>query len=125
MKARFSTIATSAWFDGPRHYTDVCPLFPSDRLPKRNAVGIIIEDEEVAFLDTNTLQSLETHIDESTTKALPPPVRMDCKVVDVPTPAVMAGQDCADDSAVGSGNKTHARIPLQIGLDILPGVSFA
>jgi hypothetical protein len=100
-------------------------LFPSERLPKVNAADVIIEDKEVAFLNTCNLQGLETPINQLTTKTLSTPVRMNGQVVDISTPAVMTSQNSTDEQALGSGEETHAGIPFQIGLDIFPGVGAA
>jgi hypothetical protein len=100
-------------------------LFPSDRLPKGNAPSIIIEDKEVTLLNPCALQNLETPINQLTTKAVPPPFRMDSQVVDVSSSSIMTGQDRPDEQALGSGEETNSGISFQIGPDIFLRVSVA
>lgn len=111
--------------DGLWYHTYVCAVCPPHRFPERNAAGIVIENEDMAFLDALISKDLKASLCQLPTDTLPTAVRVDCKMVDVSPSAVMSAKHGAYDTTVGRGNETHPRIAIQIWLDVLPWIGIA
>jgi hypothetical protein len=89
-------------------------IMDDNRFPERNATGIVIENEDMAFLYALIPKDLKASLCQLPTDTLPTAVRVDCKMVDVSPSAVMSAKHGAYDTTVGRGNETHPRIAIQI-----------
>ena len=79
----------------------------------------------MAFSNACGTEDFKTALNEPPADALPPAVGMDCKVMDVPTSAIVSGQDGTYNLAVGRGNEAHARVAGKIRLNAFPRIGIA
>jgi hypothetical protein len=64
---------------------------PAYAFPKFDTIGIIIENEYVAFLDTCASQYCHATFNKLPSKALPTVIGMNCKMVDISSASIVTG----------------------------------
>lgn len=125
LKTRLSATASSAWFDDFRYNSNIRAVCPPNGFPERNAICIVIENKDVAFVDVWVSQGCQTTVNESTANALPAVVGMNCQMMNVSAPTIVSGQDYAYNFVTGSSNEAHPRVTIYIRLDIFSRISIA
>jgi len=112
--------------DRSRHDVEVKTGFPADLFPEPNSTLVFVEDEDMAFADPGILQGGEAFFNKVTANSLAPMGRVDREMVNIsPSPIVTAEDSPDDDTLPVPCEKTHARVSVEIGEDVLPVIGIA
>src|SRR5579871_6327079 len=85
-------------------------FLPTAATPKPLAIGIIVVEEDIALNNSEPLQLCQALFHESRAEAVPAVRQRDCKVMQITAPAVVPAEDCTDQLASVTRNKTHSGI---------------
>src|SRR5213080_1452378 len=86
-------------------------LFPIATLPKRAPAGIIVRDQNDRSLDSRVPQSSEAFLHQTLTQSDSMMPRIDCEMINMPAPAIMAAQRHTYDRRSIGCDPTQSRIP--------------
>lgn len=104
---------------GLRYHTNVGPICPPDRFPKRYATFVVCEDEDMGLSNPGRLQRPQAVFNQLSSDAASPPIHIDSKMMYGPSPAIMAAKYHSDDFSTRLRNEAHRRVSFEINLDCL------
>ena len=107
------------------HDTNVQSMFPADFFPECKTVGVVVENEKVAFPDPGGPKGFNTSIDETIRQSFFPEIGMYREMMDVAAPSVMSGQYYSHYPAWSWSNEAHPRVSFQISPYTFPWVGIA